>query len=92
MTYDLELSSIATVAPSAALNAKIGWLDDFHLLSTADGTIEFMDYDGTNMQTLARGASHAATLLAGNDKFFYYFTRDEAAGTVRLMRLSLTTE
>jgi len=92
VTYDLELSSIATVAPSAALNAKIGWLDDFHLLSTADGTIEFMDYDGTNMQTLARGASHAATLLAGNDKFFYYFTRDEAAGTVRLMRLSLTTE
>ena len=92
VTYDLELSSIATVAPSAALNAKIGWLDDFHLLSTADGTVEFMDYDGTNMQTLARNASYAATLLAGNDKFFYYFTRDEAAGTVRLMRLSLTTE
>lgn len=91
VTYDLELSSIATVSSSAALQTEVAWLDSHHLLSVAGGVVEFADYDGTNTQTLAHDAVSTAAFVSTNNKYFYYF----AAGSdseIRLVRLSMTTE
>ena len=89
VTYDLELASIATVSLSTRLQHEVAWLDEYHLLSIAEGVVEFADYDGTNRHVMARDAVASAALISPNNRYFYYFAKSADTSQVRLVRVSM---
>ena len=90
VTYDLELASMAIVKPSVPLKSEVAWLDKYHLLSVADGVVEFSDYDGTNTHIVARDAAVSGALVSADDRYFYYFAQ-QSDSSVQLVRMTMAT-
>ena len=90
VTYDLELGAISTVTPSVALAGEVQWLDDYHLLSAANG-VEYADYDGTNTNVVVRETALSTAFLSSSEDYFYYFVKDDSGATL-LVRLSMVQQ
>lgn len=88
-TYDLELKNVAKfeVPGDAASIGEIDWIDNFHVVSTADNTIRMYEFDGQNPKKLV-GAMHGqSVVLSDDDKYIYSFKQSD--DSVELNRLQL---
>ncbi len=72
-TYDLETHQLARSTVPSDDGTSVQWIDKFHWASTANGSFDFYDFDGTNRQTVATGVATLPATLSENNKYYYHF-------------------
>ena len=89
-TYDLETLQLARATIPADQGKSVQWIDRFHWSSTASGSFDFYDFDGTNRQTVASGVSVLPATLSENNKYYYHFAPQSTG--VALVRTKALTD
>ncbi len=90
VTYDLELLQRAAISLPAAVERDIDWLDGYHIATSLGGAATFMDFDGTNHQTIAtKDVATQPIVLANGNKYLYHVSQSESGGAIVRTKLSL---
>ena len=73
MAYDLETNRVfnETLGSNDASTTKFTWLDDFHLVSDAGGSIDMSDFDGGNKFNLGTANFGTGVELSNNGQWLF---------------------
>ena len=84
--FDIEAMSLSNVDIK-----NTGWVDEFLRYRLEDGKLSVLDYDGLNERVLVEKsvASGRTVAISGNNRWLYYFTKDEK-DTEKLVREKIT--
>ncbi len=66
--------------PVYTLDHHLKWLDDFHFISDAGGTLTIFEYDGTNIEAIGSASQGYDTSLSDNGKRLFSFSINSATG------------
>lgn len=94
--YDLERKQnfVFTIPnnPTYTLDHHLKWLDDFHLVSDAGGTLTIFEYDGTNIETIGNVLEGYDMSLSDNSKRLFDIARNSVTGKPILQSSSMVVE
>lgn len=90
VSYDIERQSMS---PDIAVpaDAKLNWLDNYHLWSVENGSVVMREFDGTNHAILTKGAAGLDAVFSPDNRYLYTFMTGEN-GSVVMQRLKMTVE
>ncbi|NCU37837.1 PEGA domain-containing protein [Candidatus Saccharibacteria bacterium] len=90
MTYDLELFALSRANIKGETGTTTNWISPFQWATTANNTLAYYDFDGTNKQVVATEPIRQAATLSENGKYFYHFAA--SGNSTLLIRTSMTID
>lgn len=82
--YDLERRQnfVFTIPgnPAYTLPRHLKWLDDFHFVSDAGGTLQIFEYDGVNIEAIGAISQGFDISLSNNGKRLFYIAPNAVTG------------
>ncbi len=90
VVYDLDMKiKYASYLPGQT--AVIDWIDEFHYVAVASGSLTMYDFDGQNPRALASGASGNMAALMQNGRYLYTL-RNGAEQGIDLTRVKMIVD
>ncbi len=94
--YDLERKQNFVFSipnkPAYASDQHLKWLDDFHLVSDAGGTLTIFEYDGTNAETIGKVSEGYDISLSDNGKRLFDIAPNTVTGKPALQSSVMVIE
>jgi len=80
--YDIELRKVSTITlrSSGSAGTTLRWIDDFHMLSSYDGTLQMHEFDGENVTPLVPATPGTDAILTSNGRYMYYIAPSKDKG------------
>lgn len=90
MAYDVDRDSLATPVQFGGKLSFFGWFDNYHLLTTVDGKLRLMDFDGTNSIEVDGSAAGLGQAYGAQDgKRLFWISQPDPKGNPQLFYLEL---
>ena len=91
VTHDLEtVETFMTALPGTPVdpNVPLQWLDDYYLVSDAEGSLRFSEFDGTNQNPITNVAPGFKVTLSDNGNFFYSVSKTPSGYALQVSKMT----
>jgi len=92
VTHDLEIVNTSTTAlPGTSVNpAKpLQWLDDYYMVSDAEGSLRLSEFDGMNQNLITNVAPGFSVTLSDNGEYLYSIGKNASGYTLQSSRMTI---
>ena len=93
VTRDLETEETFTTAlpgTSTDPTAPLQWLDDYYLVSDAEGSVRLSEFDGQNQNLITNVAPGFKVTLSDNGNFLYSVSASQSGFTLQSSKMTTT--